>query len=206
MLELLNSPVMPLEQIADVFESFGSHPLAQHEHHYQSRDVVSRWWSFSRLASYLHEALKQPEDDDPYYGFWIFSDGLASERGMLGQAIVDAFAADVKARKAEFFVLYLPNREVLRRAHDGKPQGHQFLLDYFDETYHYISFEDQLARSYLDDVYYPDRVHYGPEQSSIAAQAVADEIQSCIERGACELPRFEDRNVIFTSAASSDSA
>ena len=164
--------------------------------------MVSRWWSFSRLASYLYEALKQPEDS--LYGYDY--GGPASERGRLGKAIVDAFAADVKAREAEFFVLYLPNRDVLRRSHDEKPQSHQFLLDYFDETYHYISFEDQLDGSYLDDAYYADRGHYGPELNSIAAQAVADEIQSCIESGACELPRFEDRNVIFTSASSSDSA
>ena len=204
-LELVNSPPIPPEQILDVFASFGSHPLAEHEHYYLSRDVVSRWWSFSRLASYLYEALKQSEDDEdsPYDGFWVFSDGPASERAVLGQAIVDAFAADVKARRAEFFALYLPNRDVLRRALDGEPQGHQFLLDHFDDAYHYITFEDQLDRSYLNHEW--PTGHYGPEITSIAAQAVADEIQSCIESGTCELPRFEDRNVIFTSASSSDS-
>ena len=201
-LELLNYPTIPPEQIADVFESFGSHPLAKHEHYYRSRDAVSRWWSFSRLASYLHETLKQPEDDEDGqddYG------GPAGERGMLGRAIVDAFANDIKAREAEFLVLYLPNRDDLRRAHDGEPQGHQFLLDYFDEAYHYITFEDQLDRFYLDHGWAP-KGHYGPEINSIAAQAAADEIQSCIESGTCELPRFEDRNVIFTSASSGDSA
>ena len=201
-LELLNYPTIPPEQIIDVFESFGSHPLAKHEHYYRSRDAVSRWWSFSRLASYLHETLKQPEDDEDGqddYG------GPAGERGMLGRAIVDAFANDVKARKAEFFVLYLPNRDVLRHAHDGTPRSYQFLLDYFDEAYHYITFEDQLDRSYLDHGWAP-KGHYGPEINSIAAQAVADEIQSCIESGVCQLPRFEDRNVIFTSASSGDSA
>ena len=192
-LELLNSPVMPLEQIADVFESFASHPLAQYEYHYQSRDVVSRWWSSSRLASYLYEALKQPENDEDSRDDY----GPASERGMLGQAIVDAFANDVKAREAEFFVLYLPDRSDLRRAHDGKPQPYQFLLDHFDEAYHYISFEDQLDRSHLDHGW--AKRHYGPAITSIAAQTSADEIRSCIESGACELPRFEDKRAIFTS-------
>ena len=193
-LELLNSPVMPLEQIADVFESFANHPLAQYEYHYQSRDAVSRWWSFSRLISYLHEALKQSEDDEDSLDDY----GPASERGRLGQAIVDAFADDVKARKAEFFVLYLPDRDDLRRAHNGKPRAHQFLLDHFDEAYHYISFEDQLDRSYLNHGWAPKQ-HYGPEITSIAAQAVADEIRSCIESGDCELSRFEDKRAIFTS-------
>ena len=193
-MELLNSPVMPMEQIADVFESFANHPLAEHEYYYRSRGVVSRWWSFSRLASYLYEALKQPEDDEDSQVDY----GPGSELGQLGQAIVDAFANDVMARKAEFFVLYLPNRLDLRRALDRKPQPHQFLLDHFDEAYHYITFEDQLGRSYLDHGW-ARFGHYGPEINSIAAQAVADEIQSCIKSGACELPRFEDRPILFTS-------
>ena len=191
-LELLNSPVMPLEQIADVFESFANHPLAQYEYHYQSRDTAPRWWSFSRLISYLHEALKQPEDDEDSQAAM----GPASERGRLGQVIVDAFANDVKASKAAFFVLYLPKQNVLRRVHDGKPRAHQFLLDHFDKAYHYISFEDQLdVRFYLDYGW----LHYGPEINNIAAQAAADEIQSCIKSGACELSRFEDKRAIFTS-------
>ena len=201
-MELVNSPTIPPEQIIDALLSFGSHPLAQHEHYYRSRDAVSRWWSFSRLASYLYEALKQPEKDEDSQGDY---GGPASERGMLGKAIVDAFANDVKARKAEFFALYLPNRDDLRRALDGEPQSYQFLIDHFDDAYHYITFEDQLDRSYLDHGW-AKRDHYKPEIHSIAAQAVADEIQSCIESGACELPRFEDRNAIFTSASSSDSA
>ena len=94
--------------------------------------------------------------------------------------------------------MYLPPHRDLHRLHSGTPQPHQYLLDYFDEAYHYISFEDQLDRSYLDYGWAPKR-HYGPEISSIAAQAAADEIQSCIESGACELPRFEDRRAIFTS-------
>ena len=198
-LELLNSPPIPPEQIIDALESFGSHPLAQHEYYYRSRDAVSRWWSFSRLASFLHAALTKDGEDSPE------TIGPASERGMLGKAIVDAFADDVRARKAEFFALYLPNRDDLRRALDGEPQSHQFLIDHFDDAYHYITFEDQLDRSYLDHGW-AKRGHYKPEINSIAAQTVADEIQSCIESGVCELPRFEDRNVIFTSASSSDSA
>ena len=189
-LKLLNSPVMPLEQIADVFESFANHPLSQYEYHYQKRDTAPRWWSFSRLISYLHEALKQPENDEGSQDDY----GPASERGMLGQVIVDAFANDVKASKAEFFVMYLPPQRDLRRLHNETPQPHQFLLNHFDEAYHYISFEDQLDRSYLDYRW----LHYGPEINNIAAQAAADEIRSCIESGACELPRFEDAAILFS--------
>ena len=192
-LELLNSPTMPPEQIADVFESFASHPLAQYEYHYQKRDTAPRLWPSSRLVSYLHEALKRPEDDEDSQDA-----GPANERGLLGKAIVDAFATDVKESGAAFFALYLPRRVEVQRLHDGTPQSHQFLLDHLDEAYHYITFEDQLDRFYLNHGW-ARHGHYGPEIASIAARAAADEIQSCIESGACELSRFEDKRAIFTS-------
>ncbi len=192
-LALLNSPTMPPEQIADVFESFASHPLAQYEYHYQKRDTAPRLWPSSRLVSYLHEALKPPEDDEDSQDA-----GPANERGMLGKAIVDAFATDVKESGAAFFALYLPRRVEVQRLHDGTPQPHQFLLDHLDEAYHYITFEDQLDRSHLDHGW-ARHGHYGPEIASIAARAAADEIQSCIESGACELSRFEDKRAIFIS-------
>ena len=195
-LELVNSPTVPPEQLMTVFESFESHPLAKYENQYKSRDEAGQWWTSSRLASFLHAALTtdSPENYGP-----------DSERGMLGQAIVDAFAADAKEHGAAFFALHLPKQENLTNFYKGIVESHQFLLDHFAAAYHYISFEERLDSSYLDDAYYPDGRHYGPELNSIAAQAVADEIQSCIESGVCELPRFEDRNVIFISASSSDS-
>lgn len=105
-------------------------------------------------------------------------------------------------RESDFFVVYLVKRRDLRHHLSSSPvPPYQFMLDHFEEAYHYISYEDQLDISYLDAAYYPDGAHYGPELNSIAAQAVADEIQSYIESGARELPRFEDRNVIFTSAS-----
>ena len=205
-LELLNVPVIPPEQIIDVFESFGSHPLAVHEYYYQSRNAAGQWWTASRLAGFLHAALQEKQKIQNEH--WQENWGADGELGQLGQAIVDAFAADVIKREADFFVVYLVNRwDLSRHFHHQAPTApYQFMLDHFDEAYHYISFVDQLDGFYLDDAYYPDGAHYGPELNSIAAGAVADEIQSCIESGACELPRFEDRNVIFTSASSGDSA
>ena len=190
-LELVNSPTVPPERLMTVFESFESYPLAKYEDEYKSRDEAGQWWTSSRLASFLHAALTKDGEDSPE------TIGPDSERGMLGQAIVDAFAAEVKAREADFFVMYLPSKRGLHNLHNGIPQSHQHLLDYFATAYHYISFEDQLDRSYLDYGWAP-HLHYGPEINGIAAQAAADEIQSCIESGACELPRFEDRTILFS--------
>lgn len=193
-LELLNQPTLQPEELIAVFESFESHPLAPYEHYYQGRHVAGRWWTSSRLAAFIYEALKQQNEEIEKRRNW----GPDSERGMLGQAIVDAFAADVMAHDAEFFVLYLPGKWDLRRYRDGQPQPYQFLLDHFEASYHYIPFEEYLdPRRYADDIYHVSG-HYGPEIEGILAQTVADAMQSCVESPACDLPRFEDRSALFT--------
>ena len=191
-LTLLNSPTIPPAQLAAVFESFENHPLAAYEHYYDSCYVASQWWASSRLAGYLYQVLKSNENSQEDYG-------PSSERGQLGQAIVDAFAKEAMAQEAAFFVLYLPYQWPLIRYHKNRTHPYQFLLDHFDDAYHYISMEDHLERKYVDDAYWSAREHYGPEINRRVAQAAADEIQACIESAACDLPRFEDRSVIFTA-------
>ena len=195
-LELMNVPTIPPEQLPTVFESFGSHPLAVHEYYYLGRYAAPHWWSFSRLAGFLYEVLRQNRLNNEH---WREDWGQNGEPGKLGKAIVDAFAADVRQREAAFFVLYLPNIWDLRRYDGGRTPPYQFMLDHFDDAYHYVSFLDQLDRSYLDDAHYGEDKHYGPELNSIAARAAADAIQSCIESGACPLSRFEDKSVLFTA-------
>ena len=189
-LALVNSPTIPVEEIMTAFESFGSHPLAEHEYYYQSRETASSWWASSRLAAFLRAALMPQDDEGSQDGC-----GPASERGMLGKAIVDAFANDVKERAADFFALYLPKKRDSLRLHNGKTHPCQFLLDHLAAAYPYITFEKQIDPSHG----WAENGHYGPAINRITAQAAADAIQSCIESGACELPRFEDRNAIFIS-------
>ncbi len=191
-IELLNQPALPPEELPAVFESFANHPLAPYEHYYQSRHVAGRWWTSSRLAAFIYEVLKQQNED--MREDWDWEPG--SDRGRLGQAIVDAFAADAMAHDAAFFALHLPRGSDLRRYHHGQPQSYQFLLDHFEGSYRYIALEEHLDLSHADDIYYVDD-HYGPEISLIAAQAVAAEALACIESPACDLPRFEDRSALF---------
>lgn len=184
-LELINSPAIPPRQTIAVYQRFENHPLASFERHYQSSDVARRWWVSSRLAGFMFEVLKPDEDYGP-----------ASERGMLGQAIVDAFAADVMASEAAFLVLHLPRQSELRRYHNNQTHPWQPLLDHFDNAYYYIPTEEHLEQ-YVDDVYWTPSGHYKTAIHDIVAQTVADEIQACIESAACDLPRFEDQSMFI---------
>ena len=185
-LELINSPAMPPEQTIAAYESFANHPLAAYEDHYQ-RAADQPWWVSSRLAGFMYEALRQDEDHG----------GPSSQRGMLGKAIVDAFAADVMARQAAFFVLHLPRQSELRRYHSSQTNPWQPLLDHFAAAYNTIPTEEYIDPSYVDDVYWTPGKHYGTAIHDIVAQTVAAEIQTCIKSASCALPRFEDRKVLI---------
>ena len=189
-LKLLNSPAIPPDELTDVYTSFHTHPLSAHEYYYQSRFVASQWWAESKFMAFLYAVLVEEQPGS-------VGVGPNSDRGILGQAIVDAFATDVQEHGAEFFVLHIPRRDDMQRLFDDKSLNYQFLLDHFNEAYHYIPLEDHLDPKFEDEAYWSSAWHYGVELNQLVAEVVADSIQDCIERQECDLPRFEDLAMFY---------
>ena len=196
-LRLVNSPATPPEQLIDTFESFDSHPLAVHEAYYRSRDYVQQWWAGSKLASFINEVIsRQAEDEQVRYG----SD---SERGRLGRAIIDLFAADALATGKSFFIVFLPHQEHLTRLYHGAPIPYRYLLDELSEAHHFVSLADHLDLEYRHGIHWGATLHYGPEINRLLAALLGAEILNCVQSAACPLPRFEVQSAIYTSATSS---
>lgn len=185
-LDLLNSPAMPPQQLIAAFEDFADQPLAAHEHYYRSRYVAANWWTGSRLASLLYEALKQDADTIP--GFY----GMDSEGGQLGKAIIDAFAGDVQQNDSAFIVVHLPLQAHLIWRYNGIAAPFQFLLEHCRETYTYIPFEDSLMPDHANDEFWSATKHYGPELHALLAKTVTQEILACLQNNSCPLDRFDD--------------
>ena len=196
-LELINSPTLPPEQLVAAFANISDHPLAPYEYYYDSRFVVSNWWSSSRLASLLFAALKQNEEDPSIFG-------QDSEGEQLGKAIVDAFAGDVIAQDSAFIVLHLPLQHHMVRYHGGAEAPYKALLDHSRATYNYIAMEEHIEHSYLDDKFWSPTKHYGAAIHSLVAEVVAEQIIDCIESGACPLPRLGDPPRVLADYVPSD--
>ena len=192
-LTLMNSPALPPDQLIAVFDDFSNHPLAPWEFHYQSRNVASKWWSSSRLAGFLYEALNTDDDNPEVY----LPD---SEAGMLGKAIVTAFGEDVMAQDTVFLVLHLPLRSHLIRRYEGRDPPYKFLLDYAKESYHYIAMEEYFEPSDVDVAYWGTHFHYGPEITELIGRVVTDRIATCVRDLSCTLSRFEDPSPLFIAA------
>lgn len=186
-LATVNWPALPPEELLDVFEDFDSHPLASHEAYYNGREFTSPLWKASKLAGLAYFALNRMRAAATF----VDTHGPASERGQLGSAIVDAFAADAGGSNATFIVLHLPRQVQLKDFHDGKHPPWRFLLDHFQDNYHFINAEDFLGVEYTDDAYYQPAKHYGPEINAIVAAAVSKEIVTCVHGETCDLSRFE---------------
>ncbi len=189
-LTLLNAPALPPEQLIAVFEDFADHPLAAWEFHYGSRQVAAQWWSRSRLAGFLYEALKPEGDAQDVY----LPD---SEGGMLGKAILTAFGQDVMARDSLFIALHLPLRSHLIRRFEGGDPPYKFLLDYARENYHYIAMEEYLDPRHVENEYWGAQFHYGPQLTALVGRVVADRIATCVRDRSCALPRFEEPSLLF---------
>jgi len=185
-LDLLNSPTLPPQQLIAAFEDFAAQPLAAHEHFYRSRYVAANWWTGSRLASLLYEALKQDDNTSPNLY------GADSEGGQLGKAIVDSFASDVQQNDAAFIVLHLPLQTHLVWRYNGIAAPFKFLLEHCRENYTYIPFEDSLGPDHANDEFFSATKHYGPELHALLAETVAQAIAACLQNNTCPLSRFDD--------------
>ena len=192
-LQLVNSPTIPPGDLVDTFASFDDHPLAVHEAYFHSREYVKHWWSGSKLVSYINAVVnQQAEREQVLYG-------PDSERGRLGRAIVDAFAADVAAQGRAFIIVFLPHQEYFSRLYHGKEIPYRRLLRDLSENYHYISLADYLEPEHKDGKYWGESLHYGPELNQRLAELVATEIFDCVQNAACPLDRFDDVSAIYTA-------
>lgn len=192
-LSLVNSPVIPPEDLLDVMRAFDSHPLATHEAFYKGRDASSPIWRMSRVAGLLYDTFSHLNAVVAPARVY----GADSERGQLGEAIVGAFAADVASSDATFTVLHLPHIIHFRAFHAGERAPWQFLLDHFQDVYHFINATDFLGVEYTDDSYFQPFAHYGPEINARIAEVVSMEIVTCIQEDTCQLPRFENTSDIW---------
>jgi hypothetical protein len=183
-LVLLNYPALPPSMLMEAYEDFDSHPLSAYEFYYYDDSPIPDWWPLPRLANLFKQATaKPPEPRDDL--------GPDSERGQLGKAIAGAFAEDVAQAGASFVVIHLPTQRDLASYHNvGRPR-YTFLLEYFEANFTYLNGEAVLGPEFVEARYWGGTGHYGPEINEAIGEALAFSIVSCIDDGACPLPRFD---------------
>jgi hypothetical protein len=117
-----NRPTVAPEKIAETLENFDRSPLRQHESFYTAR-YRPRWYSFSKLASVVAEALPGNEGDagpdvmDPN-----------AEPFRVTRAVLEQFRNDVGVTGRPFLLVYLPLKDNIAAQAGGAADPMQLLL------------------------------------------------------------------------------
>ncbi|MCY3778939.1 MAG: hypothetical protein OXG78_01400 [Chloroflexi bacterium] len=186
-LDVVNLPVVPPEELIQVYRNLGNHPLATYEFYYNSRHLSSEWWTESRLIVFVQDLLHRntPSTDDY---------SRTSERVQLGISLIDALAAEVEESGGIFTTIHFPMRHLLGMYHEGRESPFGEFLQYVEDTYDYIPMEKYLVPKYLEREYWGETFHYGPQISQLVAEVLADEITDCVNNRTCTFSRFEEES------------
>jgi hypothetical protein len=154
---LVNQPTISPEHIPSTLEQIGTLPLMEHEA-YTGR-YGNTWWQFSIIMSilnYEYAWFNPPtSDEDPF---------------PLSERIIAAFAQDVQAHDAQFWVVYLPPKGAL--AAGGREENYANFVEVVSQRHNFIDPTTTLLTS--EETLYAAEGHYSPRGSAIVAQVIAD--------------------------------
>ncbi len=167
-LRLINSPTLPIEGILPTLEDFAGSTLRPYEFFY-TEDYADRWWLHSVLLNVGAKAIRRRLVGETT----VACRGIDEEPARTASAIVDAFASEVAASGARFFVAHLPHRKDMRGYHAAGRFCYDDLLRRLDERHSLIRME-----SYFTDPDFERYLagHYSAEGNELIARAVAEQI------------------------------
>jgi hypothetical protein len=128
-LRLLNSPTLPPEALATVFNDPESWPPLQHESMYSPADYRQTWLRRSHLVSLVADVIERNRwTYAPSSVFWPDDDTLLFADGPPRQLLLkllETFATEVAQRGGHFLILYLPEfTEIQSRLENRAPDSH----------------------------------------------------------------------------------
>jgi hypothetical protein len=175
-LRLINSPVVPVEQLPKTLQNFDAWPLAQYEAYYNRADYAARPWSSSKSLTFavqmIEDAIIQPADDDV----------TTPQERELAVRILESFRQSVESTGAKFIVYYLPKRHELRNLREGKPVPDDAFLQALRQQFDMLSVADALQQAArggaVEGGLYQPGGHFSPEANKIVAQVLAQRLSS----------------------------
>ena len=173
-LELVNSPTIPVAELASTLSQLGSSPLSKLDFFYQPSLYRDSLMYRSRLASFLAGAFLVnnryvvAERERAVYA----ADG---ELGSLALRIMREFKKDVESSGARFMVVHLPRKVAVTAVASGRPLPYEDLLAAVREEFEMIDplpNLEEAARSRGVDALYVDPWHYSGAGAEVVSQAI----------------------------------
>jgi len=176
-LKLVNSPAMSPKEVAKTLNSPDKSEILKYEYYYNADDYQDKFWRRSKFVSLFsftlndlmskYESQAMPSED--YMG-------IDSEAAKLSLRIISEFGKSVKANKARFLIVTLPQPRDLRYFQKRSKLEYADILTALKQRHDVICAEERLL-----DVYkakgvgslFMERGHYTPPGHKIVADIVS---------------------------------
>ena len=136
-LELLNSPVIPPEEVGDILEDLSQSPLAEYEYWYVPANYQKSLWLKSRFLALLHTFFNEYKpkpggryDHRPGLHYWD-PKGEPMQTSLL---ILKKFSREAHDAREIPIILHIPKKNDLKYLERGTRPAHYQVLDELEDS------------------------------------------------------------------------
>ncbi|HDL64383.1 MAG TPA: SGNH/GDSL hydrolase family protein, partial [Proteobacteria bacterium] len=181
-LELVNSPVIPPQEVADVLKDLSRSPLAAHEYWYAPDNYRQSFWLKSRFISLLYTFFNEYKphpggryDHRPGRHYWD-PEGEPMRTSLL---ILKTFAREAQAEGEIPIILHIPKKNDLKYLEKGTRPAHYQVLDELKKSG--VMVVDPAPEMQGESRLYKHS-HYSSRGGRIVARVLADAITGLINK------------------------
>ncbi len=174
-LELINSPVVPPEEVPGYLEDFPRRPLARYEFWFNPANYRAPFWTRSRLGQVIHDRLNTEVRDRRTHREMAENGGTPEEVTL---ALVKAWSSEIEADGGIPIVVHLPRRDHLRIISRDEIPAYFSLFEQMREAGIPVVDPAPAMRDDRRGIY---RVsHYSVRGSRLVAAALAESIEDIL--------------------------
>lgn len=170
-IQVVNSPVIPPEEVPGVLENFQDSPLAKYEFWYNPHNYRNPFWLKSRFLQIIYNKFRRARPDFKDYSTMEKTGGGTPEAVSL--AILRLFAREVKETGAIPIILHIPKKSHTKLLWKGLVPAYYELFDHLKaEGIKVVNPGEEMMdqhRLYL-------RSHFSRKGGQIVARVLADTI------------------------------
>ncbi|MDP8214042.1 MAG: SGNH/GDSL hydrolase family protein [Candidatus Euphemobacter frigidus] len=180
-LELLNSPVIPPEEVAEALENFQGSPLSQYEYWYNPDNYHQHFWLKSRLISLIYTFFseyrprpggRQDHRSGPHY--W----DIEGEPMRTSLLILKQFAREAREAGEISIILHIPKKNDLKLLERGNTPAHYHVFRELEKEG--IIVVDPALQMKVEHRLYKHS-HFSSKGGRIVARALADAIREILK-------------------------
>ncbi len=170
-LRVVNSPVVPPDEVAGYLENFPDRHLSKYEFWYNPKNYRAPFWTKSRFGQIIYNLSRTAVRDHKTYKIIRENGGTPEE---ITAALIESWASRAARDGAVPLVVHLPRRDHLRLLARGEDPAYYKLFDGFRAAE--IEVIDPAPVLVLDREGLYGRSHFSAKGSKIVARVLADRI------------------------------